>query len=397
MPKLTALKVKHAKPGRHGDGEGLYLLVSKTGAKSWMVRVMARNPENEWKRRDIGLGSAADYSLEEARERARETRKIARTGQDPTVVRDKVEDIAPTFKVASHACHEAKAPGWSEKNAAAFLSSLALHVFPKIGGLSVDTITERDVAAVLSPIWQSKPALAKKVRARVGLILDYAKAQGWRSEGAPRQSLSALLSKQPEGGQFASMPYEELPAYVAKVLAETETMGRLSLLFTILTACRNGEARAARWSQIDFDKNLWNRPASMMGKTGQPHSITLSPEAIDILERAKDWRTNPKDCLIFYGKGGKRLSDMTIGKVVRSTGYHTHGFRSTFKTWAVECVPNIPEAVSEVALAHTIPSQVERAYNRAKFLDMRRTLLDAWGRYVTGTSSDIVQLPLLRA
>ncbi|WP_324260778.1 integrase arm-type DNA-binding domain-containing protein [Altererythrobacter sp. H2] len=389
MGKLTNKQVENAKPGRHSDGDGLNLLVSSKGAKSWVLRVQV-----DGKRKDIGLGSLAAYGLAEARDRARELRKTAKQRRDPIAERDRDSNAPPSFKDAAQACHDAKAPGWSDKTAAAFLSSLSAHVHPKIGKLRVDSITERDVAAALSPVWHSKPALAKKLRHRIGLILDYSKASGWRNEGAPRQSLSALLSKQQEGGNFSSMPYEELPAFIAKLEAKTETIGRLALLFTILTAARNGEVRDAMWSQIDLEAGEWRRPASMMRKNGEAHTITLSPEAVVILERAKRWRTIEADCHVFPGKGGKRLSDMTIGKEMAALPYVVHGFRSTFRTWAAERMPSIPEAVAEAALAHKIPDKVVRAYNRAKFLEMRRTLLDAWGRYAAGTSGDVVQLPL---
>lgn len=389
MGKLTNKQVENAKPGRHSDGDGLNLLVSSKGAKSWVLRVQV-----DGKRKDIGLGSLAAYGLAEARDRARELRKTAKQRRDPIAERDRDSNAPPSFKDAAQACHDAKAPGWSDKTAAAFLSSLSAHVHPKIGKLRVDSITERDVAAALSPVWHSKPALAKKLRHRIGLILDYSKASGWRNEGAPRQSLSALLSKQQEGGNFASMPYEELPPFVAKLEAKVETVGRLALLFTILTAARNGEVRDAMWSQIDLEAAEWRRPASMMRKNGEAHTITLSPEAVEILERAKRWRTIEADCHVFPGKGGKRLSDMTIGKEMAALPYVVHGFRSTFRTWAAERMPSIPEAVAEAALAHKIPDKVVRAYNRAKFLEMRRTLLDAWGRYASGTSGDVVQLPL---
>lgn len=397
MGKLTNKQVENAKPGRHSDGEGLTLLVrkppknsdAKAGGKSWVLRVQVNG-----KRNDYGIGSLAAYSLAEARERARDLRKAAKQGRDPVAERDKDANAPPTFKDAAQRCHDAKAPGWSDKTASAFLSSLSMHIHPKIGKLRVDSITERDVAAALSPVWHAKPALAKKLRHRIGLILDFSKASGWRSEGAPRQSLSALLSKQQEGGNFPSMPYEELPAFVAKVKGKTETMGRLALLFTILTAARNGEVRDALWSQIDFEAAEWRRPASMMRKNGEAHTVTLSSEALAILERAKNWRTSDNDCHVFPGKGGKRLSDMTIGKELHSLPYVVHGFRSTFRTWAAERMPTIPEAVAEAALAHRIPDKVVRAYNRAKFLDMRRTLLDGWGRYVSGYSGDVMQLPL---
>jgi integrase len=386
---LTDLKVRKAGAGRYSDGAGLHLLVADTGGKSWLLRI-----QHAGRRRDLGLGSLADYTLAEARERARDCRKWVREGHDPKAWRRQGQSAIPTFEDAARACHKAKASGWTERHAAAFLSTLQLHIFPKLGALRVDTITERDVAAALGPIWLSKPAAGRKLRQRVGLVLDYAKASGWRAEAAPRSSLSSLLAKQATSGNFLAMAYAELPAFIAKVEGEAETVGRLALLFTILTACRNGEAREARWSHIDFDAGEWRRPASLMRKTGKAHSVTLSPEALAILGRAKRWKGAGADPLVFPGKGGKPLSDMTLSKIVRPTGFTVHGFRSTFKTWAVERMPSIPEPVSEAALAHLVPDKVERAYNRAKFLDLRRTLLDAWGRYVTGASSDVVQLPL---
>ena len=400
--KLKPLQIERAKkPGRYGDGGGLYLLVSPTLGKSWVLRIMCpsdKGADASGKvpkvRRDIGLGGWPDCSLSEARELARKLRKVAKAGGDPIAARDKQEVVSPTFKEAALSCHDAKAPGWSDKNAASFLSSLSMHIHPEIGKLRVDSITERDVAAALSPVWHAKPALAKKLRHRIGLVLDFSKANGWRAEAAPRQSLSALLSKQQEGGNFASIPYEELPAFVSTVEEKVETIGRLALLFTILTAARNGEVRDAMWSQIDFEAAEWRRPASMMRKNGEAHTVTLSPEALAILERAKLWRTVDRDCHVFPGKGGKRLSDMTIGKEMAALPYVVHGFRSTFRTWAAERMPSVPEAVAEAALAHRIPDKVVRAYNRAKFLEMRRTLLDAWGRYASGTSGDVVQLPL---
>lgn len=393
MGKLTALKVKHAKPGRHGDGGGLYLLVSQAGAKSWMLRVVVSTAKGP-KRRDLGLGAVDLVTLDEAREKARELRKIAREGGDPVAARDKREIAAPTFKEAAEACHESLAAGWADRHAAAFLSTLKLHVFPKIGAVRVNAIDEKDILSVLSPIWNAKPAAARKLRQRIGLVLDYAKGHGWRSTGAPRDSLRPMLPKQVRSGNFASMPYEEVPAFVAKVEGAAETMGRLALLFSILTAARSGEVREALWSHIDLAAGEWNRPAGLMRKTGEAHTVTLSPEAIAVLERAKALRKIKADCLVFPGKAGAMMSDMTMAKVVRPTGYTVHGFRSSFRTWAAERMPSIPEAVAEAALSHLIPDKVVRAYQRAKFLEMRRTLLDAWGRYAAGSSGKVVQLPL---
>lgn len=174
---LTDLKVRKAGPGRYADGAGLYLLVADSGGKSWLLRI-----QHAGRRHDLGLGSLADYSLAEARERARECRKWVREGRDPKAWRRRGQAAIPTFEDAAKAAHKAKASCWTERNAAAFLSSLGLHIFPKLGALRVDTISERDVAAALGPVWLSRPAAGRKLRQRIGFVLDYAKASGWRAE-----------------------------------------------------------------------------------------------------------------------------------------------------------------------------------------------------------------------
>lgn len=381
MTGLTALKVKSAKPGRHGDGQGLYLLVSDTGAKSWVLRFQV-----DGRRRDIGLGALSDLSLEEARDKSRALRKVARAGGDPIAARDKREEAPPSFKEAALACQKALAPGWSDRHSKAFLSTLELHVFPRMGKLRVDSVDEKDIVAVLSPLWTTKPAAARKLRQRIGTVLDFARGNGWRSTGAPRDGLRPLLSRQARSGNFASMPYGDVPAFVASQSELADTSGRLGLLFTILTAARSGETRSAMWSHVDEEGGVWNRPAELM-KSGEAHTVTLSPAALLILERARTLRTTSKDCLIFPGQGGRMMSDMTMSKLVRPTGFTVHGFRASFRTWAAEQMPTIPEAVAEAALAHLVPDQVVRAYQRAKFMEMRRKLLDAWGDYAEGHSN----------
>jgi integrase len=372
--------VKSAKAGRHGDGAGLYLLVSDTGARSWVLRVQVGG-----KRRDIGLGALSDASLLEAREKARELRKAARAGLDPIALRDKGKITIPSFKAAAEACHEARKAGWKSRHADAFLSTLKLHVFPKIGSLRVDSVDEKDIVAVLSPLWRDKPAAARKLRQRMGTVLDFAKGSGWRSMGAPRDGLRPLLSKQDRPGNFSSMPYSEVPPFMAVLTGKVDTAGRLALQFTILTAARSGEVRSAMWSHVDLKARTWTRPASLM-KGGEEHVVTLSPAAIAVLTRAKRLRTTLADVAIFPGSGGRMLSDMSITKALRDAGRTetVHGFRSSFRTWAAEKMPTVPEAVCEAALAHVVPDQVVRAYQRAKFIEMRHKLLDAWGEYCLG-------------
>jgi integrase len=386
MAKLTVKGVERAKPGRHADGQGLYLLVSGTGAKSWVLRVQVRG-----RRRDIGLGSIAELDLAEARDKARELRKVAKSGRDPIAARDKAKAETPTFEAAAEACHEARGKGWEKRHAGAFLASLKQHAFPRLGRLFVASIDEKDIVAVLSPLWHDRPAAARKLRQRINTVLDYAKGHGWRPMGAPRDSLRPLLAKQSRAGNFSAMPYADVPAFVSALRAKPTTAGRLALLFTMLTAARSGEVRSARWSHIDFEAGTWTRPAELM-KSREPHIVTLSPAAAAILETAKQLRISSSD-LVFPGTRGRALSDMTLLKIVKGEGgpYTVHGFRAAFRTWAAEQMPTIPEAVAEAALAHSVPDAVVRAYQRAKFMELRRKLLDAWAAFVDG-ENNVVRL-----
>ncbi len=383
MPQLTAKNVERAKPGRHADGQGLYLLVSKTGSKSWVLRVQVRG-----RRRDIGLGSIAELTLAEARDKARELRKVAKSGRDPIAARDKAKAEIPTFEKVAEVCHAARSSGWKGRHADAFLSSLKQHAYPRLGRLLVDSVDEKDLVAVLSPLWHEKPAAARKLRQRINTVLDYAKGSGWRPTGAPRDGLRPLLPKQAKAGNFAAMPYAEVPSFVAGLRSRSATAGRLALLFVILTAARSGEVRSAKWSHIDLERRLWKRPGALM-KSGDDHVVTLSASATAVLRQAEKLRTTLADCLIFPGTGDRQLSDMTLLKIVKADGrgYSVHGFRSSFRTWAAEQMPTIPEAVAEAALAHVVPDAVVRAYQRAKFMDMRRHLLDAWEDFVDGKSN----------
>ena len=378
MGKLTALAVKNAKPGRHGDGAGLYLLVSSTGAKSWMIRI-----QQNGKRRDIGLGSVAALSLSEARQRAVDLRKHALNGRDPIAERDRDKRPTPTFKEAVKSTHAALKRGWVEKNAAAFLTSLETYAYPTLGNLQVDTIEAGHIRDMLEPIWTTKPELARKVRTRVGQVLNFSHSKGWRATEAPGRSITVGLSKQPAGKNFKAMPYAAVPAFARTLREKAATTGRQALLFQILTAARPGEVRAARWGQIDVEGRDWNRPAEMM-KGGEAHTVTLNAAALALLEEVRGGRNTKPDELIFSGQRGAMMSNMTMNKVLRSADqpYDAHGFRSSFRDWAAEKMPDVPDPVAEAALAHAVPDKVVRAYKRTSFVEMRRKLLDAWGIFV---------------
>lgn len=400
MGKLTALSVKNAKPGRHADGDGLYLLVKPTGGKSWLLRVQV-----DGQRRDIGLGSVDTSSrvgadrntpppiaipilhkkvltLSEAREKAGLLRTAAKSGLDPIAERDRERRKVPTFEEAAKATHEALKSGWAEKTATIFLSSLTNHAYPSLGKMRVDQIDAEHIRDAVAPIWISKPDMARKVRFRISKVLDFAKSKGWRKSEAPRRSVTVGLAKQADGGNYAAMPYEQVPTLVAQLNAGAPTKGRQALLLAILTAARSGEIRSARRKHFNLDKADWDRPPEVM-KTKTAHTVTLSKPAVALLKQIFEEGGHEPDDLVFPNRKGEQLSDMTLSKALRDAGhaYTVHGFRSSFRDWAAEKMPEVPDAVAEAALAHVVPDKVIRAYKRAKFLDMRRGLLEAWGTF----------------
>ena len=393
MGKLTATAVKAARePGRYLDGEGLMLIVGDNGARRWMLRLQANG-----KRRDFGLGSAKDVSLAEAREGAAALRKQVLAGIDPVAEKKREREPIPTFAAAAGRVHEEHKRGWKNgKHQAQWIATLETYAFPKLGDMTVDTIEGPAVRDVLADIWLEKPETARRVRQRIGTVLDWAYAKGFRSTEAPMRSLSKGLPRQPRKGDrhHAALPYTELPAFLSK-LRERVSVGRLALEAALLTAARSGEVRGATWSEVDLDAAIWTIPAGRM-KAGKPHVVPLSAPALDVFRRAVQRRQADSD-LVFPGiRSRKPLSDMTLLKVLRDmdAGVTVHGFRSSFRDWVAEAT-NTPGEVAEAALAHTVPSAVERAYKRTDFFEKRRKLMDAWAAYCFAPASDNV-VPLRR-
>jgi len=399
VSRLSSQSVRYAGIGRHQDGDGLYLEVRPTGARFWLLRVQV-----DGRRRDIGLGRADIaprrpeqtmilqdipilqrrlLTLAEAREKSALLRRVAKAGRDPVEERDKDRRTAPTFKEAAEQCHAAMKDGWSEKNAAAFLRSLSEHAYPKLGKIRVSAIDAPEITDALAAIWTAKPEQARKVRQRIGVVLNFAKNRGWRHTEAPTRTVTMGLPKRPAGGNFSAMPWAQLPDFVAHLAQRQPTASRLALLFAIVTAARSGEVRGARLDQIDWDNKLWLRPAALM-KNKLAHTVTLSPLAIDIVRAAVAFFKPEPTGLLFPGVRGGMLSDMTLSKVMRDMklAYVPHGFRSSFRDWAAEQQSDTPDPVAEAALAHVVPDKVIRAYKRTAFLAMRRQLLDAWGSFL---------------
>jgi integrase len=278
--------------------------------------------------------------------------------------------------------HQEHKRSWKNgKHQAQWISSLEAYAFPQIGDLSVEAIESRMVRDLLSEIWLEKPETARRVRQRVGAVLDYAFSRGWRSQEAPIRSVTKGLPRQTtKTKSFRAMPFTDIAPFISK-LRERVTMGRLALEALILTAARSGEIRGARWDELDLANSLWRIPAERM-KAGKPHAVPLSSAALEVFGRTAAL-TNKEGGLVFFSRISTRpLSDMTLLKVLRDMklDYSVHGFRSSFRDWAAE-ETGYPSEVAEAALAHAIPNKVEAAYRRTDFLAKRRDLMEQWGSH----------------
>lgn len=378
MGKLTALKIRSlAEPGRHADGDGLFLDVTGRGSGRWVLRVQSNG-----RRREIGLGSLKNVSLADARDAAFVMRKKIAQGIDPVAERKRDRQAVPTFRKAAELVHEEHEKAWKNgKHQNQWIATLQTYAFPKMGELLVNEIEGPLIRDVLAPIWLAKPETARRVRQRIGTVLDWSYAKGFRATEAPMRSLSKGLPRQPKkDNHFAALPYAQIPDFLDE-LAGRESVGRVALEALILTAARSGEIRGATWSELDLEAALWTVPATRM-KMGRVHVVPLAPAAVAVFERAKKFKAGASD-LVFPGQNVKKpLSDMTLLKILRDMNLSVtvHGFRSAFRDWVAEQT-EFPGEVAEAALAHTIPNKVEAAYRRTDFLNKRRLLMQRWAAF----------------
>ncbi|MDE0600947.1 MAG: tyrosine-type recombinase/integrase [bacterium] len=384
MRSLTSAFVKNLRhsgrdgPDKYGDQHGLLLRVMPTGGKQWIWRGTVRG-----KRVDLGLGGWPYVSLSSARQAAFENRRLAREGGDPRSLPSGQK--SPTFAEAAGTVIGIHEPGWKDggKSANQWRASLRDYAIPRLGNLGVGDISTADVMAALLPIWNEKPETARRVRQRIGAIMKWAVAQGYRPDNPAGDALGAALPK----ASVAKRHHRALPhAKVADALATVRESRAhwataAALEYLILTAARSGEVREARWDEVDLDTATWTVPADRM-KMQREHRVPLSDRALQILAEAS-LRTDGSG-LIFPSATGRTLSDNTLSKLLRERGIPAvvHGFRSSFRDWCAEC-SNAPREVSELALAHVNSDRVEAAYMRTDLFERRRGLMQSWADYVS--------------
>ena len=285
---LTAKIVERLKgEGRYKDGlmPGLYLQVSETGTKSWLLRYELNGQPERW----MGLGSATIFSLAEARIRARAARQQLADNIDPLQAKREAKAAAKqaaakklTFGAAATEYAKQNEAKWTNAAwRASFMSSLQADAFPLIGDLDVAAIDTPDVLRVLDPIWTTKTVTASRIRRRIEWVLDWATVRGHRPKGDNparwRGHLDQVLPKRRQIAPVAhlkALPYAELPAFMAELRARESNAARM-LEFTILTAARTNEVLGATWSEIDLNNKLWTVPAARM-KADKEHRVPLS-------------------------------------------------------------------------------------------------------------------------
>lgn len=405
---LTALQIKHAKEGMHSDGNGLYLRVQASSAKSWIFRFQLKG-----KRREMGIGTLADKPAPDARAEAGQLAIKVRAGIDPIEDRKaqeiKANILAQADKAAVTTFRQVAAEyisnnraGWkNEKHTQQWQNTLETYAGPVIGDKPVNAITTDDVLKILKPLWITKTETASRLRSRIELVLSYAKALKLRSGENPamwRGHLDAVLPKESKikkTQHHPALPYVRIADFMTK-LRSSKSSGARALEFVILTATRSGEVRLAEWSEINIEEGLWTIPAERM-KAKREHWVPLSLQAIALLKRLP--RIEGNNYLFLGGKANRPLSDMTLSAAIRrfnecdegdnpewidpTCGKEIvpHGFRSTFRDWSAE-VGHYPREVAEHALAHGLPNKVEASYHRGTMLERRRPMMQEWADYL---------------
>lgn len=405
LHKLTAKRVQsERRQGKHSDGGGLNLVITKDGSKRWVFAW-----ERNRKRHEMGFGSAQDVSLARARELASEARDQIAAGLNP--IEERRLAVEAAVRAQEEAAREAEnlhlfgvfadsyidtheADWKNPKHRQQWRNTIKTYGKPILTKALRD-VTQKDVLAILEPIWRTVPETAGRLRGRLETILDAAKVAGhinspWENPARWKGNLEHLLPKRRSKKQarhHAAMPFEELPAFWRALNKRPATAAR-ALELTILCATRTNETLRMTWGEVDLDAAVWTVPAERM-KMGIAHRIPLPATAVDILRGLERKSNNQAESFVFAGqKPGTPLSQMAMTMVLRrmKLGHYTvHGMRSSFRDYMGEMTDH-PESVVEQALAHQIGDETTRAYRRRDAFLKRRLLMSDWEGYVIGRS-----------
>ena len=290
----------------------------------------------------------------------------------------------PRFVEAVDKVIEVHEEGWTNPRIAKqWRSSLNKYAIPTLGSRLVSEITTADVLDVLVPIWNTKRETATKVRERMAAVMRWSIAEGHRTDNPAGEAVIAALPKTTHRVQHQrALPFAEVGDAVRKI-RETSAWPstKLAFEFLVLTACRVGEVRQARWSEVNLAAATWTIPAAKM-KNGLEHRVPLSSAALEVILAAKEM--SDETDWVFPSMRGKAMSDGTISKLLRENeiGCVPHGMRSSFRDWAAEC-SDAPREIAEHCLAHVEGSASELAYRRTDYFERRRVLMQEWADYIS--------------
>lgn len=389
--KLTAGKLKAAKdgalkPGRIGDGGGLWLSIGPNGTASWLFRYAL-----DGKARHIGFGSVRDVPASTARERAAEARALLAAGKDPSAekaraieARRAAERRKRTFGDAVEEFLAGKSPSKNEAHNRQWEYTLRHYALPTLGSISIADMTRADVLKVVEPLWRTKNETARRLRGRIERVVDAELARGNREKENPARlgPLVAVLGRaRPQVIHHASMPWQDVPDFVASLRKDTTITAR-ALEYLIMTAGRSNEVIGATWPEIDEDEKLWSLSAARM-KASRPHRVPLSDPALAILDDVRPFRDDDAPIVFRGGAETGGLSNMAMAMLLRRADLEVtpHGFRSSFRSWARDSA-RADHDVAEMCLAHAVGGAVVNAYQRSDLFHQRRDLMQRWADFV---------------
>lgn len=398
MGLLTVYEVDNAKAAEGKafsvltDGNGLYLRVGAPHRvrgglvqKYWIAKMMFGGGRIE-----VGIGSAHEISLKEARNANEAMRVNARNGIDPRnrkVIADPTG--VPTFTEAVDLYLKEKLKEFKNaKHIQQWQNTLQDYVCtPKgghgLGGKAVNDITADDVVRVLKPIWATKTETASRVRGRIENVLAWATAKHHRKGENPARwkgNLEFLLpkaSKIKTVEHHEALPYPELPAFITD-LTGRESVAARALEWLIFTGVRSEVAREIEWSELDLDAAVWTIPAERT-KTKVGQRVPLPSQLVALARRLEGLHPT----YLFSATGKGPVTEAALRKLVQQTMKHEgltrHGFRTTFRTWAQDA--GTDWEVAETVLSHKVGSAVSQVYARGDYLERRRVVMQAYADF----------------
>jgi integrase len=384
---LSDAKVRNARPLAKSykitDGQGLFLQVNPTGSKYWRLKYHFAGKEKL-----LALGVYPDVSLEDAREKRGNARKILAAGGDPSKTKQEAKRkllaaVENSFELVAREWFLKQKKEWKPNTAKTVLNRLENDILPKLGTRPVGEINAPEVLHMLRAI-EKRGALdmAKRAMQTTGQVFMYAIATG-RAERNPVPDLKGSLEKAPSKHR-AYLKEAELPEFLRMLETyDGHPETKLAIRFLMLTFVRTIEMRAAEWQEINFEKAEWRIPPSRM-KMKEEHIVPLSRQAIALLKALNGHSGNRQYLFPKQSKYTGFMSENTVLYALYRLGYHSratgHGFRSTASTILNE--NGFSPDVIERQLAHGERNKVRAAYNHAQYLPERRKMMQWWADYL---------------